>query len=185
MAAHTSTWDEPITADYRGVTLYECPPNGQGLAAIIAVNLAAGFDLAGMNEADRTHIMLECMRIGFADAQQWVCDPRVSKIPLPQLASRAYADSRRSEIRPDAGRACDVPFGDPMAGSDTVYLTTVDGEGNVCSFINSLYRAPAAGWSFREPASACRTGPRSSSWIRSTPTLWRPTNAPTRPSSRP
>lgn len=54
MAAHISTWDEPITADYRGVRLYECPPNGQGLAAIIAANLANGFDLANMSEADRT-----------------------------------------------------------------------------------------------------------------------------------
>ncbi|MCB0151389.1 MAG: gamma-glutamyltransferase, partial [Caldilineaceae bacterium] len=77
MAAHASTWDEPITADYRGVRLYECPPNGQGLAAIIALNLAAGFDLAAMTPAQRVHTLIECMRLGFADAQQWVCDPRV------------------------------------------------------------------------------------------------------------
>ena len=75
-------------------TLYECPPNGQGLAAIIAVNLAAGFDLAGMSQVDRLHTMIECMRIGFADAQQWVCDPRVVKIPLEALISREYADGR-------------------------------------------------------------------------------------------
>ena len=67
MAAHVSIWDEPITADYRGVRLYECPPNGQGLAAIIAANLANGFDLANMSEADRTHVMIEAMRLGFAD----------------------------------------------------------------------------------------------------------------------
>jgi gamma-glutamyltranspeptidase/glutathione hydrolase len=144
MAAHTSTWDEPITADYRGYTLYECPPNGQGLAAIIAVNLAAGFDLAAMSEADRLHTMIECMRLGFADAQQWVCDPRVSSIPLDGLVSREYADRRRKNI--DAKRAAQrVPYGDPMAGSDTVYLCTADSEGNACSFINSLYMGTGTG----------------------------------------
>ena len=75
MAAHKSTWDEPITADYRGVRLYECPPNGQGLAAIIAANMAGGYDLAALPAADRLHLMVEIMRLAFADAQQWVCDP--------------------------------------------------------------------------------------------------------------
>ena len=144
MAAHVSTWDEPIKADYRGVTLYECPPNGQGLAAIIAVNLAAGFDLAAMSEADRLHVMFECMRIGFADAQQWVCDPRVSDIPLDALTSVAYADQRRKDI--DMTKAAqEVPYGDPMAGSDTVYLSVVDGDGNACSFINSLFMGMGSG----------------------------------------
>ena len=144
MAAHVSTWDEPVTAEYRGVRLYECPPNGQGLAAIIAVNLAAGFDLAGMDEADRLHTMIECMRLGFADAQQWVCDPCIVDIPLAALASRTYADRRRARIDPRRA-AQQVPCGDPLAASDTVYLTTADGEGNACSFINSLYRGTGTG----------------------------------------
>ena len=144
MAAHVSTWDEPITADYRNVTLYECPPNGQGLAAIIAVNIAAGFDLGSMNQTDRLHVMIECMRIGFADAQQWVCDPRVSTIPLDELTSTVYATQRRQEI--DRRRAAQqVAYGDPMAGSDTVYLSVVDGDGNACSFINSLFMGTGTG----------------------------------------
>lgn len=144
MAAHTSTWDEPITADYQGVRLYECPPNGQGLATIIALNLVAGYDLAGMTAADRLHILLEAMRLGFADAQQWVCDPRVHPIPLQELASRAYADQRRQRI--DLQRAAqNVPYGSPLAGSDTVYLSVVDGDGNACSFINSLYMGTGSG----------------------------------------
>ncbi len=144
MANHTSTWDEPITADHRGVRLYECPPNGQGLAAIIAVNLAAGFDLAAMTETDRLHTMIECMRLGFADAQQWVCDPRIHPIPLSELTSRAYADRRRRSIDP-LRAAQRVPYGDPLAGSDTVYLSVVDGQGNACSFINSLYMGTGTG----------------------------------------
>jgi gamma-glutamyltranspeptidase/glutathione hydrolase len=144
MAAHTSTWDEPITADYRSVTLYECPPNGQGLAAILAVNLAAGFDLAAMSEADRLHTMIECMRLAFADAQQWVCDPRLVNIPLTELIGAQYTERRRQRI--DLRRAAqNVPYGDPMAGSDTVYLSVVDNKGNACSFINSLYMGTGAG----------------------------------------
>ena len=144
MAAHTSTWDEPITTCYRGVTLYECPPNGQGLAAIIALNLAEGFDLANMEEADRVHVLIECMRLGFADAQQWVCDPRVSAIPLEQLVSHEYAARRRKRIALEEA-AQSVPYGDPIAGSDTVYLSVADGEGNACSFINSLYQGTGSG----------------------------------------
>lgn len=144
MVAHTSTWDTPITAEYGGVTLYECPPNGQGLAAIIAVNLAAGFDLASMSTVDRLHTMIECMRLGFADAQQWVCDPRVVDIPLEELCSRKYADSRRAQIDLEHA-ASDVRYGTPIAGSDTVYLSVVDGAGNACSFINSLYMGTGTG----------------------------------------
>jgi len=144
MAAHVSTWDEPIVGEINGVRLYECPPNGQGLAAIIALNLAAGFDLAAMSPADRLHTMVECMRLGFADAQQWVCDPRVVEIPLAGLVSKAYANQRRPSI--DARRAAqEVPYGYPMVGSDTVYLSTADSEGNACSFINSLYHGSGSG----------------------------------------
>jgi len=144
MALHSSTWDEPITADYRGVTLYECPPNGQGLAAILAVNLAAGFDLAAMSKADRLHTMIECMRLAFSDARQWVCDPRVVDIPLSELIGAEYAERRRQRIDP-LQAAQDVPYGHPLAGSDTVYLSVVDGEGNACSFINSLYKGTGTG----------------------------------------
>jgi gamma-glutamyltranspeptidase/glutathione hydrolase len=88
--------------------------------------------------------MIECMRLGFADAQQWVCDPRVSTIPLAGLVSRAYAAQRRKHI--DMQHAAQhVPYGDPMAGSDTVYLSVIDGEGNGCSFINSLYMGTGTG----------------------------------------
>jgi gamma-glutamyltranspeptidase / glutathione hydrolase len=84
------------------------------------------------------------MRLGFADAQQWVCDPRVSSIPLAGLVSRDYANGRRKRIDPKRA-AQQVPYGDPMAGSDTVYLCTADGEGNACSFINSLYKGTGTG----------------------------------------
>ena len=144
MANHYSTWEEPIRADYRGVTLYELPPNGHGLAATIAVNLAEGFDLAAMSETDRLHIMLECMRLGFADAQQWVCDLHLRQIPLAQLTSTEYANDRRRSIDPNRA-ATEVAYGDPLGGGDTVYLSAVDGQGNACSFINSLFMGTGSG----------------------------------------
>lgn len=144
MAAHTSTWEEPIIADFGDVRLYECPPNGQGLAAIIAVNLASGFDLANMSDVDRLHTLVECMRIGFTDARQWVCDAHVVSIPLDALTSKAYADQRRQDIHPQRA-ATSVSYGYPMAGSDTVYLSTADRAGNACSFINSLYQGSGSG----------------------------------------
>lgn len=144
MAAHSSTWDEPLTADYRGVRLYECPPNGQGLAAILAANLAAGYDLGAMDEADRVHLLIESMRLAFADAQQWVADPRAVSLPLAELASPRYAEQRRGLI--DGRRAAtSVPWGNPLYRSDTVYLSVVDGEGNACSFINSLFMGTGTG----------------------------------------
>ncbi len=143
LAAHTSTWDTPLTATYRDVTLYECPPNGQGLAAILAVNLANGFDLAALAEADRVHLLIECMRLAFADAERWVADPQHVDVPLAELLSPAYTDRRRRLIDPRRARA-HVTSGLP-AGRDTVYLSVVDGEGNACSFINSLFMGTGSG----------------------------------------
>ncbi|MFQ5854349.1 MAG: gamma-glutamyltransferase [Anaerolineae bacterium] len=136
---HTSTWVEPISVDYRGYRVYECPPNGQGLAALLALNIAKGFDLSGMapDSTEYLHIVIEAMRLGFADAFTYVADPEHADIPLDSLLSEAYAAERRGMIESNQARA-EVQAGQP-AGEDTVYLTVVDGDGNACSFINSLY----------------------------------------------
>jgi gamma-glutamyltranspeptidase/glutathione hydrolase len=147
MAAHRGTWEEPLTCQYRGVTLHECPPNGQGLAAILACNLAQGFDLAGATEVDRTHLSIECMRLAFADAQRWVFDPAGAgegELPLRELCSTEYASRRRALIQ-SLRAAENVRFGDPRAGSDTIYLTVVDGAGNACSLIQSNYMGVGTG----------------------------------------
>jgi gamma-glutamyltranspeptidase/glutathione hydrolase len=139
LAAHRSTWDTPIRASYRGYTVWECPPNGQGLAALLAFNLAEGFDLAGLGllSADRLHLMIECMRTGFADARWFVADPAVVPVPIAALLDPAYAARRRADILLERARP-EVAPGVP-AGQDTVYLATADAQGNACSFINSLY----------------------------------------------
>ncbi len=143
-AAHRSDWDTPIHTDYRDVRIYECPPNGQGLAALLALGLARGYDLAAMSTADRAHTLIECMRLAIADAQHWVADPRHVALPLAALLDARYADERRRRIAPDRA-ARDVPWGDPRHASDTVYLAVVDGAGNACSLINSVFRSFGTG----------------------------------------
>lgn len=146
LSNHRSTWETPIFTDYKGVRVYECPPNGQGIAALQALNVAAGFDLAALppDSPERLHLMVEAMRLAFADARQYVADLATDPAPVDWLLSEAYAAERRALISPDA--AMQPPgFGIPPAGSDTVYLSTADGDGNACSFINSLYTGFGSG----------------------------------------
>lgn len=145
VASYTSTWVEPITASYRGTTLYECPPNSQGLLTILAANLARGFDLSTMNEADRVHVMAECMGTAFIHARRWICDPRATSIPLDELCSPAYADHLRETIDLQRASTSTSPSHHSAPQGDTVYLTVVDSQGNACSFINSLYMGTGSG----------------------------------------
>ena len=137
---HTSTWVEPIHTDYRGVRVYECPPNGQGLAALLALNIASGWNLGDMADRSpqRLHLMVEAMRLAFADARQFIADPDTNPPPVAALLSEKYAAERRALV--SEKHAMQPPaFGAPLPGSDTVYLSVVDRAGNACSFINSLY----------------------------------------------
>jgi gamma-glutamyltranspeptidase/glutathione hydrolase len=143
LAAHTSTWVEPIHTTYQGHEIYECPPNGQGLAALLALNLVATYDLHAMNAADATHVLIEAMKLAFADAHRYVADPGMSDIPVQGLLSPQYTAQRRKLI--DLDRAGDPAPGLPPAGSDTVYLTVVDEARNAVSFINSNYRGIGSG----------------------------------------
>ena len=140
LASHTSTWEEPISIDYRGLRVYECPPNGQGITALIALNILEGFDLSSMEllSTERLHLLIESMRLAFADSRWYVADPRFSKIPIAELLSKEYATERRTLI--DKHRpTIDPRQGTPVNTSNTVYLAVVDQWGNACSFINSNY----------------------------------------------
>jgi gamma-glutamyltranspeptidase / glutathione hydrolase len=140
LATHESTWDEPISTSYRGVRVWECPPNTQGLAALIALNLLEGYELAAMEPlgVERWHLMIEAMRLAFAAAAAYVADPAFSELPVAELLSEDYAESRRAMINRERA-SVDSKEAVPSAEGDTVYLTVVDGKGNACSFINSLY----------------------------------------------
>jgi gamma-glutamyltranspeptidase/glutathione hydrolase len=154
LAAHESTWVEPISTTYRGLRVWECPPNGQGITALIALNILEGFELRGQDPLgpDRWHLLIEAMRLAFADTRWYVADPQVSRVPAAELLSKDYAARRRALLDPKKA-AADVRRGAPVAGSDTVYFCVVDGRGNACSFINSNYMGfgtglVPSGWGF-------------------------------------
>lgn len=140
LAAHRSEWPRPITTTYRGYRVWECPPNGQGLATLLALNILEGFDPADMprGSALRLHRQIEALRLAFADTRWFAADPATDPAPLAELLSKHYADARRTLLRDDWATV-DPRRGAPIAGSDTVYLSVVDWEGNACSFINSNY----------------------------------------------
>ncbi len=146
LAAHRSTFEAPIRARYGGYWVYECAPPGQGLAALVALQIAAELPLAGRNprSAEVLHLLIEAMRLAFADARRYVADPAFGGVPLAALLDPAYAARRRALIDP-ARATVDPGAGSPAATSDTVYLAVVDEEGNACSFINSNYNGFGTG----------------------------------------
>ncbi|MDW8146511.1 MAG: gamma-glutamyltransferase [Roseiflexaceae bacterium] len=146
LAAHRSTWETPISTTYRGYTVYECPPNGQGITALIALNILEGFDMAALTPAspEALHLQIEALRLAFADAAAYVADPAHVHVPTDWLLSAAHAAERRAQIDPQRAMPSVRPSALP-GGHDTVYVTAVDADGNAVSFINSLYMAFGSG----------------------------------------
>jgi gamma-glutamyltranspeptidase/glutathione hydrolase len=145
-AEHKSEWVEPIATDYRGYKVFECPPNGQGLTALLALNILEGFDLTAMNTRPDLyyHTLIEAMKLAFADRNKYIADPAFAKVPVAQLLSKDYAAGRRALINAD--RAIELPeAGVVLNHSDTTYFTVVDKDRNAVSFINSLYESFGSG----------------------------------------
>lgn len=142
-------WVEPISTSYRGWTVYELPPNGQGMAALAMLNIFEKFPLPewGFASADAFHVKIEAQKLAYADLYRYNADPRFVKVPAEGLISKDYAAERAGSI--DLKRAhCDVRFGDPSRfgpGKDTIYLSVVDRDGNIVSLIQSLYSAWGSG----------------------------------------
>jgi gamma-glutamyltranspeptidase / glutathione hydrolase len=146
LADHRSEWVEPISTSYRGHTIYECPPNGHGLTALLALNLLEGYDLASLEPGSpmSLHLMVEAMRLAFADAATYIADPQHADVPTEYLLSEAYTATRRAKISTQRAAPA-VQAGELPGGHDTVYLSVVDAEGNAVSFINSLYMGFGSG----------------------------------------
>jgi gamma-glutamyltranspeptidase/glutathione hydrolase len=143
-ANHTCDWVPPIGVDYRGFTIHELPPNGQGIAALMALGMLREFELSPrpVDSAAVQHLELEAMKLAFADVYRYVADPRAMEVTPEQMLDRAYLASRARLI--DLKRAQDFRHGTPPSAG-TVYLTTADASGMMVSLIQSNYMGFGSG----------------------------------------
>src|SRR5216684_684380 len=164
-AEQRAEWVEPIAADYRGYQVFECPPNGQGLAALMILRTIAGFDLSDRcGEADRIHLIAEATKAAYRARDAFFGDPRQVRVPVEKFLADAYTENVRRRI--DPRRAVDPVLWDEPEHKDTIYLTVVDRDRNAISFINSLFHnfgcgimAPESGVMLHSRGSMFRTIP--------------------------
>ena len=142
LAGHASEWVRPISAKYLEHDIWEIPPNGQGLTALIALNILKGLDLPGGRDDPRAlHLQIEAIKLAFADGHRHIADSRHVAVPTERLLSEAHAAELRGLI---SGVARDPHTPAPASGG-TVYLATADGQGNMVSFIQSNYMGFGSG----------------------------------------
>ncbi len=141
LAAHKAEWVEPISINYRGYDVWEIPPNGQGLIALHALNIAKGFEFTHRDSIDTFHKQIEAMKLAFADGLKYITEKGKMSVGVNDLLSEKYADERRKLISEDALQQA---AGEPSRGG-TVYLAAADGEGNMVSFIQSNYMGFGSG----------------------------------------
>lgn len=137
LATATADWVQPIRTRYRGHDIYECPPNGQGICALMILNLLSGYDIASLSEVQRVHLLAEATKLAYAQRDRYVSDPRQVDVPGDWLLSGGHAKALRAMIDPEragAFRPSDFPV-----HKDTIYLSCVDADGTAISFINSLF----------------------------------------------
>ncbi len=141
LSQYSAEWVEPISTKYRDWTVYELPPNGDGMAALEMLNIMDNFKPSadGPLSVAELHTRIESMKLAYADVKAYDGDPRFASIPVTQLISKPFAAKRAALINPDKAN-CEVAPG-ALAGSDTTYLSVVDREGNILSLIQSNYEA--------------------------------------------
>jgi len=128
-----------ISTDYRGYRVHQCPPNGQGVIALLLLNILSGVEAGGDPlSAERLHQEIEAGRLAYHDRAAYLADPAQADVPVEWLLSREHADDLRKEINP-AQAMIGLPDISGPAHEDTVYITVVDKDRNACSFINTLY----------------------------------------------
>ena len=144
LANYQAQWVEPIAQNYRGYTLHEIPPNGQGIAALIALGILENFDLASMkvDGVESQHLQIEAMKLAFADVYRYVADPKHMEVTPAQMLDPAYLKSRANLI--DMKKAQNFYAGNPVKGG-TIYLTAADENGMMVSFIQSNYMGFGSG----------------------------------------
>lgn len=143
-------WVTPISTTYRGWTVYEIPPNTQGIAALIMLNLMEQFPMKeyGFHSAKSLHVMIEAKKLAYADMLKYVGDPRFSKIPVEQLLDKTHAAERAKLIGERANcnpQPSQIPGITDAKGKDTIYMTVIDKDGNIVSLIQSNYAGFGSG----------------------------------------
>lgn len=139
---HTADWVDPVSTNYRGYDIWELPPNGQGIAVLQIMNMLESFDIASLvpNSTEQLHLFIEAKKLAYEDRAVYYADPAMADVPVSRLISKAYARERAKLIDPRRA-ALDVAAGALDKDGDTVYLATADREGNMVSFIQSIYHA--------------------------------------------
>ncbi|MEM7060238.1 MAG: gamma-glutamyltransferase [Pseudomonadota bacterium] len=144
-ASASGDYVEPISADFRDHTVWQCPPNGQGVIALLMLNIMAGVDrLDGPISTARIHAEIEACRLAYTARNMYVADPEYADVDVETLLSPAYADKLRALIDPAKARS-PMPEPDLVRHEDTVYISVVDGDGNACSLINTLFHGWGSG----------------------------------------
>lgn len=136
LAEYRAEWVEPVHINYHGYDVWEMPPNGHGITALMALNILKGMEIGAKDTGDTFHKQIEAMKLAFADGMHYIADPRYMQTRVEELLSDAYAAQRRALI---GETALEPTHGKPFCGG-TVYLCTADGEGNMVSFIQSNYK---------------------------------------------
>jgi len=137
---HATTWVDPISTDYRGYTVYELPPNGQGITALEMLNILEGFDISTMDHRgpEYLHLLIEAKKLAFSDRDSLIADPEFEEIPIDELLSNQYAARCRQKINPEKALA-PLHASACSGGSDTVFVAAVDEERNAVSLISSIF----------------------------------------------
>ena len=147
LAAHRGNWVAPVSTDYRGYTVWELPPNGQGIAALQMLNILENFDVAslGFGSAEYLHLLIEAKKLAYEDRAKFYADPEFNELPIDWLISKEYGKQRSALIDLDKP-ALKYDPGDPkLEKGDTIYLTVADGKGNMVSLIQSNYSGLGSG----------------------------------------
>ena len=136
-----SEWVQPLSTGYRGWTVYELPPNGQGIAALEMLNIMETFPLFNYpaDSADDLHLEIEAQKLAYEDLHRYVGDPRFADVPTAGMLSKNYARRRAKLIRPNEANCSPEPGKPDFGPGDTIYLAVVDREGNIASLIQSVY----------------------------------------------
>jgi gamma-glutamyltranspeptidase/glutathione hydrolase len=145
LAEFEPEWVEPISTTYRGWTVYEVPPNTQGIAALMMLNILENFPIKdlGHNTADTLHLFIEAKKLAYADMLEQVGDPKLARIPVETMLSKQYGKARAAEIDTQKAKCVVTPANlahiAQLPGADTIYLTAADKDGNMVSLIQSIY----------------------------------------------